>query len=464
MAYRDSDQLIVLFTQEEGADRIRSLQRITFARQVGLEEQMQTSLQGIAKKAKLNKKYRFRDLYRLLNEENLLDSWKYLNNKADSGVDRISMKEFEENLLINIQGLVKSLKEKRYRAKLVRRVNILKENGKYRSLGIPTIGDKLIQKAVARILEAIYEQDFLIYSYGYRPMIGAKDAVRDITTTLTRGRYGYILDADLQGFFDHINQQWLLKMLEERIDDRPFIHLIAKWLKAGVLSTDGKILHPVTGTPQGGTVSPILANIYLHYVLDLWFEKKVKPNCKGEVYLYRYADDFICAFRFKDDAEEFYKALIKRLDKFGLSLSPDKTRIIKFSRFEKGTNYFEFLGFEFRWGTSRKGKDIIKRRTSRKKLLSSLKKFTLWCRKCRNLRLRKIFKLLNAKLRGYYNYYGVIGNFASLQKFFFRAMRILYKWLNRRSQKRSFCYNIFNQITKFYNIEKPRITEIYQPV
>ena len=425
---------------------------------------MQTSLQGIAKKAKLNKKYRFRDLYRLLNEENLLDSWKYLNKKAASGVDRISMKEFEVNLLINIQGLVKSLKEKRYRAKLVRRVNILKSKDKYRSLGIPTIGDKLIQKAVARILEAIYEQDFLICSYGYRPVIGAKDAVRDITTTLVRGRYGSILDADLQGFFDHINHQWLLKMLEERIDDRPFIQLITKWLKAGVLSADGKILHPVTGTPQGGIVSPILANIYLHYVLDLWFEKKVKPNCKGEAYLCRYADDFICAFRCKDDVEEFYIALIKRLNKFGLSLSPDKTRIIRFSRFEKGTNYFEFLGFEFRWATSRKGKDIIKRRTSRKKLLSSLERFTLWCRKCRNFRLREIFKLLNAKLRGYYNYYGVIGNFASLQEFFLQAMKILYKWLNRRSQKRSFCYNIFNQIAKFYKIEKPRITEFSQPV
>jgi len=229
---------------------------------------MQTSLQGIAKKAKLNKKYRFRDLYRLLNEENLQDSLRYLNNKAASGVDRISTKEFEANLLTNIQGLVTSLKEKRYRAKLVRRVDIPKENGKYRSLGIPTIGDKLIQKAVARILEAIYEQDFLICSYGYRPTIGAKDAVRDLTTTLVRGRYGYILDADLQGFFDHINHQWLLKMLEERIDDKPFIHLINKWLKAGILSTDGKILHPVTGTPQGGIVSPLLANIYLHYVLD----------------------------------------------------------------------------------------------------------------------------------------------------------------------------------------------------
>ena len=425
---------------------------------------MQTSLQGIAKKAKQNKKHRFRDLYRLLNEENLLDSWKYLNNQAASGVDKVSSKEFEINLLSNIQGLAESLKQKRYRAKLVRRVNITKENGKHRSLGIPTTGDKLIQKAVARILNAIYEQDFLSCSYGYRPRIGAKDAVRDITTTLVRGRYGYLLEADIEGFFDHINHQWLLQMLAERIDDKPFINLIAKWLKAGALSTEGRIVHPVTGTPQGGIVSPLLANIYLHYALDLWFEKRVKPNCRGEAYLWRYADDFICAFRFKDEAEQFHKALSKRLEKFGLSLASEKTKIIKFSRFEKDANYFEFLGFEFRWGTSRQGKDIIKRRTSRKKLLASLKRFTQWCRKCRNFPLKVIFKLLNVKLRGYYHYYGVIGNFASLQKFFFQALRILYKWLNRRSQKRSFCYEIFNQITEFYKIEKPRITEFAQPV
>ena len=420
---------------------------------------MQTSLQGIAKKAKQNKKHRFRDLYRLLNEENLLDCWGYLNNQAAAGVDRISAQEFEADLSDNISQLVKSLKEKRYRAKLVRRVDIPKGKGKYRPLGIPTVADKLIQKAVARILEAIYEPDFFSCSYGYRPGRSAKGAVRDITATLIRGRYGYILDADLVGYFDHINHQWLYQMLAGRIDDKPFLNLITKWLKAGVLSGEGEITHPVTGTPQGGIVSPILANIYLHYVLDLWFEKKVKPNCKGEAYLCRYADDFICAFRFRDDVEQFYQALVERLEKFGLSLSTKKTKIIRFSRFEKGKSYFEFLGFEFRWGTSRKGKDMMKRRTARAKLRESLKRFTLWARQCRNFRLRKIFRLLNAKLRGYYNYYGVIGNFACLQKFFFQAVRILYKWLNRRSQRRSFCYNVFNQIVKFYNIERPRITE-----
>jgi len=420
---------------------------------------MQTSLQGIAKKAKQNKKHRFRDLYRLLNEENLLDCWGYLNNQAASGVDQISAQEFEADLSGNISQLVKSLKEKRYRAKLVRRVDIPKSKGKYRPLGIPTVADKLIQKAVARILEAIYEPDFLPFSYGYRPGRSAKGAVRDITATLTRGRYGYILDADIVGYFEHINHQWLCRMLALRIDDKPFLNLIVKWLKAGVLSGEGEITHPVTGTPQGGIVSPILANIYLHFVLDLWFEKKIKPDCKGEVYLCRYADDFICAFRFQCDMEEFYQALAVRLEKFGLSLSTAKTKIIRFSRFEKGKSYFEFLGFEFRWGTSRKGKDMMKRRTSRGKLRASLQRFTLWARQCRNFRLRKIFRLLNAKLRGYYNYYGVIGNFASLQKFFFQAVRILYKWLNRRSQRRSFSYATFNQITEFYHIEKPRITE-----
>src|SRR6056297_1022496 len=200
---------------------------------------MQTSLQGIAEKAKQNKKHRFRDLYRLLNEENLLDCWGYLNNQAASGVDRISAQEFEADLSDNISQLVKSLKEKRYRAKLVRRVDIPKGKGKYRPLGIPTVADKLIQKAVARILEAIYEPDFFSCSYGYRPGRSAKGAVRDITATLIRGRYGYILEADLVGYFDHINHQWLCQMLAGRIDDKSFLNLITKWLKAGVLSGEG---------------------------------------------------------------------------------------------------------------------------------------------------------------------------------------------------------------------------------
>ena len=228
-------------------------------------------------------------------------------------------------------------------------------------------------------------------------------------------------------------------MVEQRVDDQAFIGLIKKWLKAGIMDTDGKILHPITGTPQGGIISPVLANIYLHYALDLWFEKVIKPRCEGEAYMCRFADDFVCAFRYKKDAELFHEELGRRLDKFGLKLAEEKTKIISFSRFRKNEKTsFEFLGFEYRWGVSHKGKDIIKRRTTRKKLRKSLANFTEWCKENRNKRLRTLFLMLNAKLRGYYNYYGVIGNTRGIKEFFTQAIKILYKWLNSRSQREEF--------------------------
>jgi group II intron reverse transcriptase/maturase len=415
---------------------------------------MQTSLQGIANKARRDKKYRFRDLYRLLNEENLVDSWRFINLKAASGVDRTTAREYGKNLRGNIKDLVKRLKEKRYRTKLVRRVYIPKSGGKLRPLGIPATEEKLVQLVVARILNAIYEQDFLPNSFGYRPKVGAKEAVQDITSVLFWEKFGYIVDADIKGFFDSIDHDWLISMLEQRIDDRAFIGLIRKWLKAGVLTPGGGVEYPAKGTPQGGIVSPILANIYLHYVLDLWFEKVVKPRFGGEAYLCRYADGY------QRDAERFYDALVKRLKKFGLEVAEDKTKVIRFTRSknERGKS-FEFLGFEFCWGVGCKGKETVKRRTSRERYKKSLKNFKEWCRESRNYRLNKLFSLLNAKLRGYYNYYGVIGNYNSLNEFYTQARRILYKWLNRRSQRRSFNYEEFSEVLKRYRIEKPRITE-----
>lgn len=256
------------------------------------------------------------------------------------------------------------------------------------------------------------------------------------------------------------NDDWMMRMLEQRINDRAFVNLIRKWLKAGVLDTDGMIIHPATGTPQGGSISSILSNIYLHYALDLWMEKVVKPRCEGEAYLCRFADDFICAFRYKADAERFYEALGVRLGKFGLELAEDKTRIIRFTRYRKDEKtYFEFLGFEFKWGVDRKGRNIVKRRTSRKRLRRSIRNLKEWIRKNRNWRLKKLFWKLNAKLRGYYNYYGIIGNYYSLKEFFELAKKMLYKWLNRRSQRRSFNYRGFSQVCEYYRIVKPRITE-----
>jgi group II intron reverse transcriptase/maturase len=288
--------------------------------------------------------------------------------------------------------------------------------------------------------------------------VGALDAVDKLTIKLQFGRYNFVVEADIKGFFDNINHDWMNRMLGERIEDGAFLRLIKKWLKAGVLDTDGQVLHPATGTPQGGIVSPILANVYLHYALDLWFHKVVKPRCRGEACLIRYADDFVCAFQHRADAEWFYQALGQRLGKFGLELSADKTRVIAFSQHHQpGKTSFDFLGFEFRWGKDRAGRPHLKRRTSRKKLRDSLKRFSEWCQQACRSKLAELFKELNAKLRGYYNYYGVNGNSPSLHQFFDCAIRILYKWLNRRSQRRSYNWAGFRELLQRFRVERPRI-------
>lgn len=421
---------------------------------------MQNTLRGIANKAKRLKKYRFFNLYTMLNEENLLDSWRYVKKNVACGVDKVSALEFEQDLEGHVQTLVEVLKRKGYRAKLVRRQYIPKGKGKFRQLGIPATIDKLLQVAVARILNAIFEQDFLPYSFGYRPGIGAKDAIEELHYQLQYGWYGYVVEADIKSFFDHINHDWVIKMLSERINDEPFLRLIRKWLKAGILDTDGKVIHPATGTPQGGIVSPILANVYLHYVLDLWFEKVIKPNCKGSVYLSRYADDFVVLFQYKQEAEWFYGELPKRLGKFDLELAQDKSRILSFSKFRMQENTrFDFLGFEFRWGYNRQRKPQIKKRTSRQKLHKSIVELTRWCREHRNNPTWKIFRKLNSKLRGYYNYYGLIGNYESLKEYFYHVKRILFKWLNRRSERRSYNWHGFNELMNHFGLLKPRITQ-----
>jgi len=422
-------------------------------------ESVQTKLQAIAVKAENQPGYRFRNLYGMLNEEMLKDSWQYIRKDAACGVDRISAEEYKQNLDENIHQLVENLKKKRYRAKLVRRQYIPKGNGKLRPLGIPATEDKLLQLAVKRILEAIYEQDFLGSSYGYRPNIGAHDAVEKLTYELQFGNYNYVVEADIKGFFDNIDHEWLLKMLAERIDDKALLRLIEKWLKAGVLDTDGKVIRPETGTPQGGIISPILANVYLHYVLDVWFEKVVKRHCKGKSCIIRFADDYVCAFENQSDAQRVYEVMGKRLGKFGLELSAEKTRVISFSPNEKsGKNSFDFLGFEFRWGKDLKGKAHVKRRTARKKLRNSMKRFNEWCKENRHLRLPELFSRLNAKLRGHYNYFGVIGNYLSLEQFYYHVQKMLFKYLNRRGQRRSYNWEGFNQLIEQFQLVKPHIT------
>ena len=441
---------------------VRSLQRKLTPDNVGSEKREPTSLRGIANKAKTNKRHRFRDLYGCLNAELLLYCWHDLNKDAASGVDKVTAAEYAENLHANIEALADRLKTKRYRAKLVRRTFIPKEKGKERPLGILVIEDKLVQTACAKLLTAIYEQDFLGCSYGYRPERSALDAVRDLTFDLQYGCYGYLVEADIRGFFDNMDHEWLLRMLSLRIDDRAFLNLIRKWLKAGILETDGRVIHPETGTPQGGVISPVLANVYLHYALDLWFEKVVKAHCRGEALMCRFADDWVSAFRFRDDAEWFYRELLRRLEKFKLEVAPEKTQVLRFSRFHVGKERsFSFLGFEFYWEEDRKGVPRVKRRTARKKLQSACRRIKEWIKANRHKPGDEFFRGLNERLRGHYNYYGVRGNSLLLKRVYDWAIGCAFKWLNRRGGKRkSFTWEQFHEVLARVKIAVPQITEV----
>jgi len=326
------------------------------------EQDWQTFLRAIAEKAHTDKHHRFGDLYRWLNRDVLRLCFSQLRKDAASGVDGVTYQEYERNLEANLEDLEGRLLRKAYRARLVRRKYIPKGNGKMRPLGIPALEDKLVQTAVTQILLAIFEMDFLPCSYGYRPGVSAHDAIRALTQELQFGRDNFVYEADIKGFFENIRWDWLERMLEQRISDGALRNLVRKWLRAGILEEDGRVVHPQTGTPQGGIISPVLANIYLHYALDLWFERVVRPRQRGECRLIRYADDFVVAFEYGHEAAAFDQALKTRLAQFGLELAADKTKTLRFGRNGGPHNgRFDFLGFEFYWQPDREGKPRVKR-------------------------------------------------------------------------------------------------------
>jgi len=427
------------------------------------DKRMQTSLSGIVQSAKREEKRRFRSLYSLLNKTNLRAAYYSLNKNASSGIDRISFSMYGECLESNLDELVSSLKAKRYRAKLIRRVYIPKAQGKLRPLGIPAISDKILQYAVAQILSAIYEEDFLDTSFGYRPGKDAHKALYELRRGLLN-RKSWVVEADIKSFFDNIDHKHLVRMVAQRVNDRPFLKLIWKWLKAGVMEPTGDVINPTTGTPQGGIVSPVLANIYLHYVLDLWHEKRVKPACVGGTCYTRYADDFVVTFQTYRDAKQFMQEMKTRLKKFNLEVAPDKTRLLMFDRFRKArSERFEFLSFEFWWGISQTGKDMLMHRTATSRFRQSVLNIKEWCKAMRNKRLRYIFTKLNRKLTGYYNYFGVEGNFKRIGQVYQSVIEILFKWLNRRSQRRSFNWKVYSEIVDYYGLKEPRITKSLYP-
>ena len=444
---------------KERAERLHEHSDHALGRSVP-KKSVSSTLLGLREKAEREPKHRFRSLYREINLPMLYESFRELKRKAAPGVDGVSVTDYEKDLDGNLRRLLERLVGKTYRAQHVRRKYIPKGGGKTRPLGIPALEDKIVQMSAAKLLQAIYEVDFLDVSKGYRPNRGARDASQELREKLFLERVHWVVEADIKGFFDNVDHDWLCRMLEERVDDKAFIRLIRKWLKAGILEEAGEVVHPTTGTPQGGIISPVLANIYLHYVLDLWVEKVVTRNTLGAKVYMRYADDFVVGFENGADAEWFFRELPKRLAKFGLSMAEDKSGILRFSRCDmKGSGCFTFLGFEFYWARTRNGKQTIKRRTSKKKFSASLANLKEWLGKNRSRPLKELAVTLRRKFLGYFNYYGVIGNSYLLWRYWRESRRHIFNALNRRSQRKSYNWATFDQMWKTLAIPGPKIVE-----
>ena len=419
----------------------------------------------ISERARKEPKCQFISLAHLLNEGFLKECYYRLGRDRASGIDGVSWKEYGEHLDENLNKLVARMKAKRYKPRPVKRVYIPKNEHEKRPLGLPALEDKIVQKGISHVLEAIYEADFLDCSYGFRPARKCHQAINVVDKTIMTKPISYVIEADIKGYFDNVSHQWMMEFLQVRIKDPSFLLLIRRFLKAGYCEA-GKIVATEQGTPQGGNLSPMLSNIFLHYVLDLWFEKKVKPWARGACYLVRYADDFICMVQYADDAQGIEQALRERFAKFNLELHPEKTRVISFGRYEREnakrqkrkSNTFDFLGFTHYCGLSRKGKFIVGRKTSRKKFRMKCRELNNWLKKIRNYKKTKQWwPILRAKLGGHYQYYGVSGNMQALKRFYSLTLRITLKWLNRRSQRKSFNWKEFEKYLEHYPLPKPRI-------
>lgn len=422
---------------------------------------MTTELNAIAFKAQTHPEHRFQNLYGQLNANTLLHGWLTLNKTAAAGIDGITASDYESQLVDNLHNLADRLAGKRYRAQDVKRVYIPKANGKQRPLGLPTLEDKIVQQSVANLLQSIWEPEFKRFSYGYRPNKSAHQAVHSLQMNLQYGSYGYIVEADIKGFFDHMDHDWLLEMLKLRIDDNALLNTIKQWLKARVIEPTGKANKPQSGTPQGGVISPVLANIYLHYALDLWFEKVVQPQLEGEAMLIRYADDFVVAFQYKGEAEKFYQALPDRLNKFDLQLAQDKTSLKRFSRFHPNQAlHFEFLGFRLFWELDFNGEPRVRRETSRKKHRAALAMFYDWIKTHRHKRLNHLIPALNRKVQGFRNYFALRGNGRSVARIYDHIMNSLYKWLNRRSQRKSFTWAGMKRMLNHFGFQSMRVRKV----
>ena len=395
------------------------------------------------------------NLIHLVNKERLKEQHRKQQKKKASGVDKVTKEKYDKNLDENIDNLIERMKKFSYKPLPVRRTYIPKANGKLRPLGIPAYEDKLVQGIMADILNEIYECKFLDNSYGFRPNRSCHQAIKEINQRIMINKVNYILDCDIKGFFDNVDHKWLMKFLEHDIKDKTILRYINRFLISGYME-DMKYYETDKGTPQGGLISPILANVYLHYVLDLFFEKYIKPRLKGEAYLVRYADDFLIMFQYEEEAKQVYKILITRLAKFGLEMEQEKTRIVPFGRFKGTKETFDFLGFMHFNGTTRTGKYTVGHKISKKKRKIKNQAITKWIKEHRACNFIETIMMLNKKLIGLYVYYGINGMLDELYKIYHHTIYALRSSTFRRSQRR-LSTETFNKILARVPIVKPKI-------
>jgi group II intron reverse transcriptase/maturase len=426
---------------------------------------MCTDIDRIAELAKEDPKRQFYSIAHLITVEKLYEAFRSLRKNASAGIDGVTYVEYETNAEENIRQLHRRLVAGKYQAQPLRRVYIPKENGKQRPISIPSLEDKIVQKVVVDLMNAIYEQDFLDCSYGFRPGRSPHQALDEVRRATFTRPTGWILELDIQSYFDKIVRDILIEMVEKRVRDGSVLRLIQKWIKVGVIE-DGKLLMSETGTGQGQPISPLLANIYLHHALDVWFEEVVKPHLKGEAYEIRFADDAILCFQYREDAEKVMRVLPKRFEKYGLTLHPEKTRLIEFGRDAarnakkqgKRPETFDFLGFTHLCARNRKGKFAVHVRTIAKRLRRGLKAIADWCKQHRHEPVSEQQKALNAKLRGHYQYYGRPSNYCCIMQFYRRVRRIWREWLSRRTRGRPLTWERYGALLQQHPLLIPRIT------
>ena len=415
---------------------------------------MEQELKGIRYQSAKHEK--LTTLINRVNEGTLKEAHRKQRTGKAVGIDGETKESYEANLEENVRDLVTRMKAFKYIPQPVRRTYIPKANGKMRPLGIPAYEDRLVQSVMAGILNDIYEERFLDCSYGFRPNRSAHEVVRYINQTVMTRKVNYVLEADIKGFFDNLDQRWLMKFLEHDIADKNFLRYVARFLKAGIMEgTERK--DSDWGVPQGGQISPVLANVYLHYVLDQWYEILIRRACKGEVYYVRYADDFLFLFQYENEAKAVMRMLKERLGKYGLELAEDKTRILPIGRYKGTKEDFDFLGFTFYNTKTRGGKYRLGVRTSKKKLKAKKQTVKAWLRTRLTMPVARTMELINLSLAGHYNYYGVNGNFHAIQTFWKYVKYATYRMLNRRDQKGKFRYSKFLRVWNYY-VKEPHLT------